>query len=51
MKYCSQCGAKIEEGYSFCPGCGTALPKTNPQPNPGNSVVQPPQQNYYNQNQ
>ena len=25
MKYCSQCGASVEEGNGFCPGCGTSL--------------------------
>lgn len=27
MKYCTKCGAEIEENVKFCPKCGSALDK------------------------
>ena len=50
MKYCTNCGAKIEDGYAFCPNCGEEVPKADPQPTHGSTAVQQPQQNYYSQN-
>ena len=25
IKYCSECGQRVEEGVKFCPNCGKAL--------------------------
>ena len=34
MAYCSRCGAKMEDGATFCPSCGTQVNAVNKQTNP-----------------
>lgn len=46
MRYCSECGSKVEEGSHFCPGCGHVLgpPTAAPRvamPVEGTSAVAP----------
>lgn len=36
--YCHQCGARVPDGASFCPGCGTAVAPV-PEPEPEAEIV------------
>lgn len=42
--FCSDCGAKVDAGYKYCPNCGTPLDSTTPLSSPpsGNTPQAPP---------
>lgn len=42
IKFCSECGQKLEEGVKFCPNCGNALS--------AKTVEEAPQSNAYTPN-
>ena len=42
MKFCTKCGAKMEEGVKFCPGCGAALEGAPEQPKAEEPKVETP---------
>ena len=48
MKRCVNCGKEIEDHIRFCPGCGTAQPAAQPQPQyaPPQPQYAPPQPQY-----
>ena len=34
MKYCTNCGGKLNEGTKFCTNCGENISKNNPEKEP-----------------